>query len=85
MKLHKDGNEQFILTSDDIISSGNNIGKKLTSIIDEHSHDINDLKKYTKWLYKNGGMVSKELNLYGMENGVIPGFALTEQRLSLLY
>ena len=59
MKLHKDGNEQFILTSDDIISSGNNIGKKLTSIIDEHSHDINDLKKYTKWLYKYGGTGSK--------------------------
>ena len=39
MKLYNDGNEQFILTSDDIISSGSNIGKKLTNIIDEHSHD----------------------------------------------
>ena len=44
MKLYNDGNEQFILTSDDIISSGSNIGKKLTNIIDEHSHDMNDLK-----------------------------------------
>ena len=59
MKLYNDGNEQFILTSDDIISSGSNIGKKLTNIIDEHSHDINDLKKYTKWLYKYGGTGSK--------------------------
>ena len=59
MKLHTDSGDQFILSSDDIITSGKNIGKLLTDIIDDHTTDINDLKKYTKWLYKYGGTGSK--------------------------
>jgi len=59
MKLHTDAGEQFIFSSDDILASGKNIGKVLTEIIDDHTTDINDLKKYTKWLYKYGGTGSK--------------------------
>lgn len=59
MKLHQNGTDNFILSTDDIMASGKNIGKNLTDVLNEQSVDINDLKKYTKWLYKYGGTGSK--------------------------
>lgn len=59
MKLHTDNTNRLILSSDDIVASGKNVGKKLTEIIDNHTTDINELKQYTKWLYKYGGTGSK--------------------------
>ena len=62
MKLHNNGTDVNILSSDDIISSGKNLGKNLTTVIDDHTSKINDLEKYTKWLYKYGGTGSKSSN-----------------------
>lgn len=56
MKLNSKHN---IVTSDDIIiTNGNQIGKNLSDIIDDHENKINRLASNDKWLYKYGGFGS---------------------------
>ena len=71
MKLHTNEGDKLIFSTDDILSSGKNIGKVLTEIIDNHTTDINDLKSYTKWLYKYGavGSASSSGNSSGNSDG----------------
>lgn len=59
MKLINNNDEFPMISSDDIIMTGETTGKKLSNVINNHEKDINDLKKYTKWLYKYGGTGSK--------------------------
>ena len=59
MKLINNNEEYSMISSDDIIMTGDTTGKKLTNVVNNHEKDINDLKKYTKWLYKYGGTGSK--------------------------
>lgn len=59
MKLKHNQNEYPIISSDDVYMTGETTGKKLSNVINSHEKDINDLKKYTKWLYKYGGTGSK--------------------------
>lgn len=78
MKLHNNGNEEYILSSDDIIVTGKNAGKDLTNLLNDYSGDINDLKKYTKWLYKYGGTGSK---YGGGTEPVNPSYTLSYQMI----
>ena len=59
MKLINNNEEYSMISSDDILMTGETTGKKLTNVVNNHEKDINDLKKYTKWLYKYGGTGSK--------------------------
>ena len=59
MKLITNNEQTPILSSDDIVMAGESTGKILTTLVNGHEKDINDLKKYTKWLYKYGGTGSK--------------------------
>ena len=59
MKLKKNNSQYPIISSDDVYMTGETTGQNLSNIINDHDKDINDLKKYTKWLYKYGGTGSK--------------------------
>ena len=59
MKLINNQESSNFITSDDILMTGQTLGKKLSNVINEHEKDINNLKQYTKWLYAHGGVGSK--------------------------
>ena len=58
MKFNNKDGKYNIITSEDIIMTGEQVGKKLSEIIDEHENKLNRLASNDKWLYKYGGFGS---------------------------
>lgn len=54
MKLN--GNTPFITDNDILLTDSRNAGKSLSTVLTNHTEDINKLKSNVKWIYQNGGV-----------------------------